>query len=234
MYRIFDSKVIFLAIAWLSLGFVFLYDLVDGLLEAVDATGVHLRWTAIPMVAWVFVNLLAAKPVWRFLWRRFPVLEKWIYPDLNGAWDVKLESNWSRQEQLFLAAKGETPSFDIKHCDPAELEDLLVVNLKAEIEQSWWKIELKLWNPQGDTPIKSSETIDARPIRAKGFAPAQLCYFFDQQNDTDNIADDVRFAGAACLKYDSSSRSLEGSFWTSRVWPRALNTAGKLHFSRSV
>lgn len=31
---------------------------------------------------------------WRRLWSRIPALNEWIYPDLNGRWDVSIHWNW--------------------------------------------------------------------------------------------------------------------------------------------
>lgn len=31
---------------------------------------------------------------WRWIWKRIPGLNRWLYPDLNGAWKVSI--NWER------------------------------------------------------------------------------------------------------------------------------------------
>ncbi len=35
---------------------------------------------------------------WRKLWSRYPVLNEWIYPDLNGKWSVSIHWNWGDKQ----------------------------------------------------------------------------------------------------------------------------------------
>jgi len=35
---------------------------------------------------------------WRKLWEKFPVLNEWIYPDLNGTWDVLINWSWKSRK----------------------------------------------------------------------------------------------------------------------------------------
>ena len=34
---------------------------------------------------------------WRKLWSKYPALNEWIYPDLNGRWDVSIHWNWGEK-----------------------------------------------------------------------------------------------------------------------------------------
>lgn len=34
---------------------------------------------------------------WEYIWKKFPKLNDWIFPNLNGKWDVNI--NWSRENQ---------------------------------------------------------------------------------------------------------------------------------------
>jgi hypothetical protein len=38
--------------------------------------------------------LLFADFCWRWLWKTFPILERWVFPDLNGTWTGSLISTW--------------------------------------------------------------------------------------------------------------------------------------------
>lgn len=49
-------------------------------------------WAAI-VLAEVIV-IVTATMGWRSLWRVFPILNRWIYPDINGIWEGELRSNW--------------------------------------------------------------------------------------------------------------------------------------------
>src|SRR6266404_332004 len=58
------------------------------------------------------VLLLLVSPVWRYVWRKIPAMEKWVYPDLNGVYDVTIRTNWPIQTRMLAAAKGEGEPFD--------------------------------------------------------------------------------------------------------------------------
>ena len=226
MYRILPKKLIFIAFGWLVLGLLAITHAVG------DISGLALRSTGVPAMAWLVLSAILWNPVWRRVWRRFPALNKWIFPDLNGEWDVELCSNWARQIQLLEAAASENSIFDIRRCSESDLAALEPIKLRAEIMQSWWSLEMHLSNPQGTTPIDRSDTINIDPIRREGLRPAGICYFFKQVNRTANLADDAEFMGAARLDYDLKSDRLSGLFWTARMWPRAMNTAGSITFTR--
>lgn len=226
MYRILPKKTIFIAFAWLVVGLaLFAWPTVEVLLQQ------ELRWAAIPAVAWIVLSSIAANPVWRFLWRVCPSLNQW-FPDLNGDWEVELFSNWPRQEQLLTAAASKREMFDMRHAPEAELAPMTSIILSARITQTWWSIEMKMTNPKNDTPIESSETLFVEPIARKGIYPAGICYFYKQTNDTDNVSDNTEFYGAARLNYDAENDQLCGTAWTARMWRRAMNTAGKVTFTR--
>jgi hypothetical protein len=40
------------------------------------------------------VCLAAFNWAWRWIWKKVPVLEKIIFPDLNGTWDCSIQTNW--------------------------------------------------------------------------------------------------------------------------------------------
>ena len=228
MYRILPKKVVVAAIAWLALG---LY-LVGSLIGDLTAHGVKL--TAIPALTWIVLNALLWNPVWRWLWKKFPALSRWVFPDLNGEWDVELCSNWPRQLQLLEAAASAERQVDMRKCDVGELAALTPMQLRAEIHQTWWDFEMVLYNPRGDTPIDRSNTVSVDPFPRAGLQPPGICYFYKQQNATDNVSDDNEFYGAARLTYDFKTGRLTGLAWTARMWPRAMNTAGPITFKRRV
>lgn len=231
MYRIYPVKSLVFLIALVTL-FVFL-----AIEVLTNAFGIEIRLLAIPSIVWLIMLALTINPIWRFLWKcsekiSFLNLNNRVFPDLNGKWDVILESNWSRQEQILDAALHKQQSFDIRTCGVDDLKPLLKMQLLAEIEQSWWSIKITVTNPKQDSPIKKSQTYIVNPRKKGEREPASLCYFYDQENDTDNLADDPIFSAAACLSYDEASDCLEGTFWTARQWRRAINTAGRLTLKR--
>ncbi len=70
--------------------------------EALDA--VYSAFTGTPAGPYAWSSLIATILVsggavafnryWRDLWRRFPQLNRWVFPDLNGVWTGKLVSTW--------------------------------------------------------------------------------------------------------------------------------------------
>ncbi len=226
MYRILPKKIIFVAFAWLVVGFYFLFDTLTGLTE------LTLRIASIPTVAWFLFSALLLNPVWRFFWKKFPYLQRLVFPDLNGKWKVELYSNWPRQLQLLEAAESADSVVDMRRCPEAELAELTPMVLEAEISQSWWTIEMKLYNPASNTPIDKSNTISVDPFPRNGLRDPGICYIYKQENLTGNVSDDSEFYGAARLEYDFEKHQLKGLVWTARMWQRAMNTASSAVFTR--
>lgn len=227
MYRILSKRTLFLAFAWLILGVVMAVNAVR------DITHLELKMSSVPVVGWFALNALLLNPIWRGIWRKFPTLNKW-FPDLNGVWEVELSSNWPRQLQLLEAAESKEVSIDMRHCPETDLAMVKPVRLEAEITQNWWSFEMHMYNPKGDTPIDRSDTISVDPFPGKGLRPPGICYFYKQVNATGNVSDDIEFYGAARLTYDPKLDRLSGLAWTARMWPRAMNTAGPISFSRKA
>jgi hypothetical protein len=226
MYRILPKRLIFIGFAWIVIGLLTIaYTLPQ-------ITNWQLRLSTIPALAWFGLNALLFNPIWRFFWRKFPKLNKWVFPDLNGHWDVELCSNWPRQLQLLEAASSPDQAIDLRTCPESLLAEMKPIKLRAEISQTWWSFEMKMYNPKGDTPIDRSDTISVDPFPGNGLKPPGICYFYKQVNATDNVSDDSEFFGAARLTYDFENDELAGLAWTARMWRRAMNTAGPIKFIR--
>lgn len=231
MYKIYPVKSLVFLTALITL-FVFL-----AIELLTSAFGMEIRLLAIPGIVWLIMVAFTVNPIWRFFWKcskkvSFLNLNKRVFPDLNGEWEMALESNWSRQEQILDAAFDQRQSFDMRTCGEDDLKPLWKMQLLAKIEQSWWSIKITVTNPNQDSPIRKSQTYIVNPRKKGEREPASLCYFYDQVNDTDNLADDPIFSAAACLSYDETNDCLEGTFWTARQWRRAINTAGRLTLKR--
>lgn len=223
MYRILSKKLIVTAIAQLGIG-VFL------LLEA--SFNAEFRVGFVAFLAWAILNALALSPIWRRVWRWFPILSEKVFPDLNGEWNVVLNSNWPRIEQLLDAAKSDKNALDMGSCSDGMLMPLGSLTLRAKIRQTWFGLEMRLSNPEQNSPIQDSETIVVEPTAPNGLRRPGICYLYRQRNQTDALTDDGVFDGAARLEYDSESDSLEGHFWTNRMWRRGMCTAGTITFTR--
>ena len=40
----------------------------------------------------------SANKIWRPIWRRFPAIERAIFPDLNGTWEGTIDTTWARPD----------------------------------------------------------------------------------------------------------------------------------------
>lgn len=225
MYRILPKKIFIAGIAWLVVGTMTLAPIVE------DMIGFRLRSTSIPAVIWLLLCLILWNPIWRKIWQMLPSLNNW-FPDLNGVWDVELRSNWPRQLQILNAASSASCSFDIRQAPEPDLAPMTPFQLRAEISQTWWSFEMRIFNPSANSPIKESNTISVEPIAKSGLRDPGICYFYKQENNTDSLSDDTEFYGAARLFYVSDKDRLEGLFWTARMWRRGMNTAGTIVFTR--
>ena len=76
----------------------------DGLL-AILGHGELTLWRSISFAVLIVGVLVAfiAEKIWRWVWRRIPVLRRAIFPDLNGEWIGYLHSTWINPET------GQTP-----------------------------------------------------------------------------------------------------------------------------
>ena len=40
------------------------------------------------------IFVIAANSIWRWIWKKFPILNKLLFPDLNGQWEGELQTTW--------------------------------------------------------------------------------------------------------------------------------------------
>src|SRR3546814_8761011 len=93
MYRIIPHKLLYTIVAWLILG---VYLGVNSIAQWLQA---ELRLSSAITLGWMLISALLLNPVWRWVWKKVPPLGRWIFPDLNGEWDVEIVSNHSRSEE---------------------------------------------------------------------------------------------------------------------------------------
>src|SRR3546814_13430606 len=90
MYRIIPHKLLYTIVAWLILG---VYLGVNSIAQWLQA---ELRLSSAITLGWMLISALLLNPVWRWVWKKVPPLGRWIFPDLNGEWDVESVSNHSK------------------------------------------------------------------------------------------------------------------------------------------
>jgi predicted pore-forming effector associated with SMODS systems len=227
MYQILGPKVIAALAAWVALS----------LLTFTGWLGIPVSLKSIVVGVNVVLVAVLSKPVWRFVWNHSGPIGRWlshnIYPDLNGTYDVLIESNWPVVEEMLRAArKAHVESFD-----PLNPEQTMPkpseVALTATIEQTWFSIKLRMTPKKRTDIIESSQTIATIPLSNSVTGENELIYLYEQETKYPAATDVERHLGAARLKIDhADTRELSGIYWTNRTWPRGFNTAGKIKLTR--
>ena len=95
MYRILPRKAVITVLVVIGAALLALFMSLWEL-----ATGKPIEWWQVPrtinMVALAVVLIVGvgANFLWRPLWRLAPGLNRWVFPDLNGAWEGELRTTW--------------------------------------------------------------------------------------------------------------------------------------------
>jgi hypothetical protein len=227
MYQVLGPKVIVAVAAWAAVSLLTIFGAI--------AVSVPLR-IVVTIVDVLLLSVLFSNPVWRFVWNQTGPIGTWlsrkIYPDLNGTYDVMLESNWPVVKRMLDAARHDAESFD--PFNPKEsAPGLLMVELEARIEQTWFEISMWMYPKTPDAVIKRSNTLATIPVKTPANFDNELIYVFEQENDSRAPTDDERHQGAARLKIDhEDSSKLSGEYWNNRAWRRGVNAAGRLTLVR--
>ncbi|WP_298920551.1 hypothetical protein [uncultured Roseobacter sp.] len=174
----------------------------------------------------IVFGLTAYWAPWRFLWRTMPVLNRTVFPDLNGVWVGTTASNWPTIEKMRNAATTESVIDLAELYETAERHDAIAV----EITASLYSLRLATGLSSMDA---TSYSITARPWKCQHTPRIHLAYVYEQETKDPSATDEERHMGAADLVYDAHSpNSLEGVYWTRRSWIEGLNTAGRLRLRR--
>jgi len=115
-------------IAWISGIYALSVITIALVLSASDIVALQ---TAVKGIA--VLNLLLffmAAAGWKFLWKWCPILNDWVFPDLNGKWMVEIHWNWdskSGQKVATAFVKQSLLKFSIElKSDESESETLIV------------------------------------------------------------------------------------------------------------
>lgn len=229
MFKMLKPTFLIVPVAWLTLLLWTGFDAARPLLAGIGLTP-RLSWAVLGVQ--IVVTLFFVTPLWRKAWKKWPVLGRLVYPDLNGDWDVELSTNWPRIDQILKAAKGDAPPIDMRTGPETDLPPLGTMNMRARIIQSWLSMKMELWNPRGEGPILESQTFMIMPFRGEDGRHG-MTYIYEQENATDVVSDDTKFRGAAWIVQDRDDPDLLcGRMWSDRMWRRGMNTAADLRFVR--
>ena len=140
-------------------------------------------WTTLHIVIIFFMSI-----GWKKIWQYIPWLEKLVYPDLNGEWDITI--HWQNNNNESGVAQG-----------------------KATIKFNFYKISIEVATKDSD-----SFTICARPSRNSESGSPSLDYIFHvipKYNQVDNNRPQEPYIGAALLHVDKDCQNtLKGNYFT--------------------
>lgn len=191
-----------------------------------DAVVIRYLPVAVLAVLGIVFGLTAYWAPWRLLWRMIPVLNRTVFPDLNGVWVGTTASNWPTIEKMRNAATTERAIDLAELYETAERHDAIAV----EITASLYSMRLATGLSSKDA---TSYSITARPWKCQHTPRIHLAYVYEQETKDPSATDEERHMGAADLVYDPHSpNDLEGVYWTRRSWIEGLNTAGRLRLRR--
>lgn len=229
MFKMYQPNFFLVPVAWLT---VFVLAGLSAITPLLTGLGIAPKTSwAVLFVQGIF-TLFFVTPLWRAVWWACPILNRWVFPDLNGEWDVEGQTNWPRIDATLKAANRETPKLDMRSAPEADLPPLGNTQMRARVKQSWVDIKITLWNPAGEGPIKESETLTVQPFRGE-HGRHGLIYVFEQENVTTVVTDDRKFFGAARIVADHHDPDLLcGQMWSDRMWRRGMNTAADIRFRR--
>jgi len=126
---------------------------------------------------------------WEYIWKFIPPLNKWLFPNINGTWDVEIHWNLTKEDKKIK--KG------IKKGEVFIKQNLLSLSMELITDES------------------ESETLAVQPKKNAESGRLQLYYIY--RNTPQNNGELKTHIGTAILKLSHKSNSLlEGNYFTDR------------------
>jgi len=175
--------------------------------------------------------LLGATPFWRKLWKRFPKLNRWFFPDLNGVWKGEQESNWPLIERLVNASSNQQEIYNADQPDVPLRKTKVTVRITANLFRVKVTLVSQPRSSDLSEPYSESYTYVAVPRKNPDTDAFELFYFYKNTTTYPVTTDTNSHDGAAKLEV-SADGQLKGINMTNRQWHRGMNTAGKLVLER--
>lgn len=131
-----------------------------------------------------------ANRYWRTLWKTFPILEKIIFPDLNGTWQGTVSSTWVGQEG-----------------------EILPIPITFTIRQSLFSI--RIHSATNESPAHSTRCILEADTEAERY---RIWYSYNNHPNANVAHRSCRHEGVAWLEMDlgADKNLLRGQYFTDR------------------
>lgn len=128
---------------------------------------------------------------WKYIWKIFPILNQWVFPDLSGHWEMGIE--WKGKDEQCNDKSGSKQA-------------------KAIIKQSLLKISMEVESEDSD-----SETIVAKPKKAPESDRPELFYAFLVTPHEKKSVPLIPYKGTALLTLrNDDTNELSGNYFTDR------------------
>ncbi len=146
-----------------------------------------IKYTAIFELVVIFILMFA----WKWIWDILPVLNNWIFPNINGTWEVEIHWNWTQQDGIIKSGmkKG-----------------------KVFIKQNFLTLSMELFTDESE-----SETLVIQP--KKNAESGRLNFYYIYRNTPKNNGSNklLPHIGTAILKISPHTNTiLEGNYFTDR------------------
>jgi hypothetical protein len=155
--------------------------------------------------------------------------DAWGFPLLDGEWTTTASSNWPRIAALQAAARHDSPPFDTLSDAVPIGGQTGEIKFKTTITSSLFDIRLV----SRMSPTRTSRSVFVRPEKLGNRDP-ELYYIYEQtEAGPVEVSDSKRHFGAAHLRYDRETQTLQGDYWTERRSEAGLNTSGTIIMTRT-
>jgi len=163
------------------------------------------------------LTILGETPVFPWICR-LPLVWHWL-PDLDGDYDIQIQSNWPIVSGR--ANDSDTPTKEL----------LFAKQGTVRITARLLSIRMTLNTADG---YSSSNVVVAAVSRERDEPGPVLSYVFKSKVPIPESTDSSEHFGAARIEIPKTRKisTLSGSYWTNRNWHNGLNTAGIIKLIR--
>jgi len=175
------------------------------------------RWASISanafmILVWLVAGLSMHGALWRRVFRCWPKLNAWVFPDINGVWYGTTQSNWPVIDTMRTAAsKGEALDLDSLATVPLR-EDAMAMEIKANLFRI--SIKSRLSSTGG-----CSKTLSCRADKDSDCGDHSVSYIYHQATPKPLSTDEGSHVGAATLEIAlGEPLVMRGVYWTRRKW----------------
>jgi hypothetical protein len=145
------------------------------------------KYTAFFEIVIILILILG----WKFIWNKIPQLNDWVFPDINGRWDVEIHWNWKQ--------------------DNGEMKSGLKKG-EVVIKQNFLTLSMELFTNESE-----SETLVIQPKKNPDSGRLQFYYIYKNTSIEKGDNKLASHIGTAILKVAPDNNDiLQGNYFTDR------------------